>query len=124
MSAAGFEVRDLNRTVRRLRAFGPDLANELKDTNLELAEEVADTARDLVPRVSGTLAGSIRAAGQARTGVIRAGRASVPYANPIHWGWPRRNIRPQPFMVDALDDRRDDIEKRYLEALDTLLDRI
>ena len=33
-----------------------------------------------------------------RQAVVTAGRASVPYAGPINYGWPARNIAPSHFM--------------------------
>ena len=32
---------------------------------------------------------------------MSAGGASLPYAGPIHWGWPARRIEAQPFIADA-----------------------
>lgn len=66
-------------------------------------EIIADEARELAPRRTGKLAGSIRTVGgTTKTGRVFAGSASVPYAGPIHWGWPRRNIDPQPFISEAV----------------------
>ena len=33
--------------------------------------------------------------------MVTAGRASVPYAGPINYGWPARNIAPSGFMQKA-----------------------
>ena len=41
------------------------------------------------------------------------GGKEVPYAGPIHFGWPARRIKPQPFFYDAIDGRRDEIKDRY-----------
>lgn len=32
---------------------------------------------------------------------MSAGRASVPYAGPIHYGWPAHGIEANPFVTDA-----------------------
>ena len=53
------------------------------------------------PKAPGALKASIRPGATTRAGVIRAGGARVPYANPQHWGWPKRNIRPKYFISDA-----------------------
>lgn len=60
---------------------------------------VAAAAR--APRRSGKLAGSIRPGATQKAGVVRAGRASIPYAGVIHWGWPGHNIAAQPFLTEA-----------------------
>lgn len=64
---------------------------DFKETNTRLAAYVAALARGLAPRgPSGRLAGSIRGS-KAKTKVsVMAGRKSIPYAGPIHWGWPSR----------------------------------
>jgi hypothetical protein len=48
------------------------------------------------------------------------------YAGVIHFGWPRHNIEPQPFLYDALDKRFDEVTKLYelrIAALVQKLDR-
>ncbi|GAA0898703.1 hypothetical protein GCM10009551_107070 [Nocardiopsis tropica] len=55
-----------------------------------------------------------------RAGVVRAGRASVPYAGPIHWGWEARGIRAQPFLSDAARSS----EAAWLQVYDAHIDRI
>lgn len=110
--------------LRNLRKIDPELGKALKDLNADAAQEVAKTARTLVPRRTGTLAESIRSSGTNRFGVVRAGKASVPYGAPIHWGWAKRHIKPQPFLYEALDARADEVVERYAMQLDELLDRI
>lgn len=97
-----------------LKAMGADLA-DLKDIHRAAAEDVADEARGLVPVVSGTLLGTIRTSVRITGSSVMAGggRRRVPYAPPIHWGWHRRHITPQPFLYDAMDERRDDVAARY-----------
>lgn len=107
-----------------MKALDSDLIDSMKSTNAELAADVAATARTKVPRRTGRLAGSIRSSGQARSGVVRAGSAGVPYANPIHFGWSKHNIHPNPFMYDALDERRDEIEKRWVDELEKLVGKV
>lgn len=124
MAKPAIRVEGLNKLTRNLKKLEGDVSGSVKKLNGELAEEVAVVARRKVPRRSGTLAGSIRSSGQARTGVVRAGKASVPYAGPIHFGWAKRNIRPQPFLYDALDERRDDIVRRWADELEKLVRKV
>ena len=120
---AGVEVEggpELRRAFRKL----DDRASDLKPANREAAELVEREAETLVPRLTGRLARTIRSTATARVGsVLAGGRALVPYAGPIHFGWRARNIEPQPFMYDALDNRRDDVVDRYRAAVDTMVRR-
>ena len=96
---------------------------ELKDAHKQAAAVVVRDAVLLVPKRSGALAKTIRAAGLQSSAEVRAGRASVPYAGPIHFGWPNRPnkakkwrggpIRPNPFLYKAVDRRRNDVLKVY-----------
>lgn len=96
---------------------------DLKSAHAEAAEIVEDRGHQLVPRLSGLLDSSIRSSGQAAGGVVRAGRSSVPYAGPIHFGWPAHNIEPQPFLYDALDDRSQQVVDVYEERVGSLIDK-
>lgn len=117
MPAAAVEVENLGQTIRQIKAIDPKLVEELKGANREIAEDVTQVARGLVRIDSGRLQASIRPGATARTGLVRAGRGSVPYAAVQHFGWPARNISPDPFLYDALDERREEVERRYLDAL-------
>jgi len=96
-------------------------ADDLKAVHADIGELVADRAEDLVPRASGDLHDSIRSSRTARSATVSAGARLEPYAGPIHFGWRARNIEPQPFLYDALDDRRDEILQRYGEGVDDIV---
>lgn len=56
------------------------------------------------PKSGGRLKATVRPGATTKAGIIRAGTGAagrVPYANPIHWGWAARNIKPQPWMTLA-----------------------
>lgn len=107
---------------RALKQFEGGIA-DLKAAHADAAAVVEDRAEELVPRLTGLLEGSIRSSGQASSGIVRAGTASVPYAGPIHFGWPGHNIEPQPFLYDALDDRTTQVIESYERHVDGLIDR-
>lgn len=118
-------VEGLKELQKDLRAAGgDDLKDALKAVNKEAAEVVANAARPRVPVLSGRLLGSLRTSSTLRTGVIRVGKAKIPYAGPIHFGWPKRNIQPQPFLYDALDARHDEVLDAYDAAVEKLIRRI
>ncbi|MCB4209163.1 hypothetical protein [Arthrobacter sp. UM1] len=92
--AGGYQLR------KTLRAAGDDLSR-LKALHREVGEIVADGARQRTPRRRGRLVGSIRVSPR-QTGVsIRAGRKAIPYAGPVHWGWPARGIGQSLYLTDA-----------------------
>ena len=107
--------RKLRRAVREV---GDDMS-DLKELHKRLADDVADSAKRKVPVRSGRLQRSIRGSGTKTAARVRAGNnrksgpSSVPYAGPIHFGWGARGIRPQPFMYEALDDRRQAVIDAY-----------
>lgn len=114
---ARVEVTGLRAALRDMERMGVE-AEELRELMTSIAELVADAANP--PRKSGSLAGTIRPGRVKTRAVIRAGRASVPYAGPIHYGWAARNITPQPFLTDALASR----QAAILAELDAGLQRL
>lgn len=90
--------------ARRLRATlkkaGYDIS-EFKEVNRTAAATVAAFSKSTAPVKTGALRATIRPAGTARAGIVRAGFKKVPYAGPIHWGWPKRNIKAQPWLADT-----------------------
>ncbi|WP_395153723.1 HK97 gp10 family phage protein [Ilumatobacter sp.] len=110
-------ARQLKRALRQIEGGTSDL----KEIHAKAAKIVEDAAVPLVPRRTGRLAASVRSSGIASGGVVRAGFAKVPYAGPIHFGWPKRNISPQPFLYDALDQRRGEVIGVYEDNVKKLI---
>ena len=144
-SKPGVRVVGLRQFQKQLTALGDDAVDELKRAHLEAAKIVEGEAKRIVPRhgstsvisgtpywrtpphASGNMANTIRSAGQRRGGYVRAGRKAVPYAGPVHFGWPNRPneakewqggpIAPNPFLYSALDARRDQVEFAFSQGL-------
>lgn len=104
-------ARELRRALNR--AADADLKREMKAANRAAAEVVARQGRVEAPKKTGRLAGSIRATAGVASGSVRAGRAAIPYAGVIHFGWPARNIEPQPFLYEAADRRLGEVVSIY-----------
>ena len=119
------EVRVIGgRQLRRtLRQAGIDL-RELKAINAQAAGVVAQAGRGSAPSRSGRLAASIRPGATQKAGVVRAGRASLPYAGVIHWGWPKRNITAQPFLTDAAAATEGRWSDLYWRELQRVIDSV
>lgn len=118
------QVEGLDELRRSLRRGSKEFPKEFAAINKTAAGVVARKAVNRVPRRSGALAASIRPLGSQREGTVAAGKAKVPYAGPIHWGWRKRNIEPQPFLVDALHDSADEVLVIWHRATDRFLDRV
>ncbi|MFE3071777.1 hypothetical protein [Streptomyces sp. NPDC059247] len=89
--------RELRRRLRRIEG-GLD---DLRDAHRWVADYVGTMARAQAPRRTGALAATERDSGTRTMSTVRYGRASVPYAGPIHYGWPARHIAPTPWVITA-----------------------
>lgn len=95
------EVDGLRQLGRDLRRLGDDLG-DLKDANASVSQLVAADASRRAPHgKSGKLGGSVRGNRAAGRATVLAGGARVPYAGPVHYGWPAHHITGQPFVADA-----------------------
>jgi hypothetical protein len=122
----GVKVKNLREINKALDAIGVP-KDAIKDAGKESGELVANEARGLVPVRTGALRNSIRVGATARgkitvkAGNNRSSSSGVPYANPIHWGWFKRHIRPQPFFVRALGYTRTEIYENYFSQMEKLI---
>jgi hypothetical protein len=117
----GLKVQGLKQAIRALQDIGVPAA-EIKAAGTQSGELVANQARSIVPIRTGRLRDSIRVSKALTKISISAGNNTrVPYANPIHWGWFRQHIKPQPFFIKALGLTRDQVYQNYYKTLDTLI---
>lgn len=123
---AQIQVKGINPLVRALKRAGDeDMLVALKDANAEAAGKVHTAAAPLAPvGETAKLVSSLRGSATERAGYVRAGRASVPYAGVIHFGYPARNIEPNTFLYDALDARKSEVEQAYVMRMEALASRI
>jgi HK97 gp10 family phage protein len=118
---AGVKVKGYKQAIKALQAIGVP-ASEIKAAGSEAGELVANQARALAPVRSGALRNSIRVSKALNRVSVSAGNnRSIPYANPIHWGWFKRNIKPQPFFIKALGITREEVYQNYYRSLDRLI---
>lgn len=126
MQQTGIKVINLKQVTKALQAVGvPNDA--IKAAGKQSADAVINEAKSLVPVRSGKLRDSIRVAATARgkvtiqAGNNRTSKSGVPYANPIHWGWFKRNIKPQPFFVKAIGLTRGEVYENYMRQMENLI---
>ena len=115
------EIEGLRDVQKAMKNFSDDSRNDMKDTHRKAGQLVVDGAARLVPVRSGALLASLRSAPTQRQGKVRLGSAAVPYAGPIHFGWPARHIQPNPFIYEVLDGRRQEVYALYAERISELV---
>lgn len=123
MSEPALQVRGARELRAALRRAGQDMA-DLKDTHRQVAGIVVGRGRTTAPRRTGRLGANVRAGATQTAAIARAGGARVPYAQPIHWGWHRRGIKPQPWLSHAAQATEPEWFGIYAAAIDRILDRI
>jgi HK97 gp10 family phage protein len=130
MAESGIKVVGLNQAIRALRAIGVP-SKEIGQASFEAGELVASRARTLVPVRSGKLRSTIKTSKLSRSVQVKAGNdRSVPYANPIHWGWnydrvnlKEKNIRPRPFFTNALRTTRQEVYQVFFDKIENLVQK-
>ncbi len=105
-----------------MKAAGHDLS-DLNAVNKQTAGMVAQRASGTAPRRSGALAATMRPAGTRAAAMVRAGTAAVPYGPVIHFGWPDRNIEPQPWVYEAAVETEPEWTTFYETAIAAIVDR-
>lgn len=113
--------------AKELRASLKRAGADMKDftaAHRAVSTLVAGRAGPATPRVSGRLAGSIRPGGTQTQAIARAGGVAVPYANPIHWGWPARNIRASLFLTTTAADTEPEWTDIYMARLEEIIGKV
>ena len=124
MTEAGVRVEGARELRKSLRKAGIDMA-DLKAVNANVAAMVAAAASAAAPRGrTGRLAASVRGNKAVATARISAGTAGVPYAGPIHWGWPARNIEGQPFIAETAEALQDQWVTLYETGIAEVLAKV
>lgn len=116
-------VVGLRQFIKQLEVLGVDVA-DMKAAMNRIGNIVAQEARQLAPVRSGRLASSIRPSMAKNSATIRAGSVGVPYAGPIHFGWPHRHIAKNPFLYNASDAKRQEVITAIAEELDQLVAKL
>lgn len=98
-TAAGItgKVEGLNKTLTALQRLGVEAA-DIKDVMSGIAAEAARLATGYAPARSGRLRRTVRPNRAKAKAIVLIGRARVPYAGPINYGWRARNIAPANFI--------------------------
>ena len=96
-------------------------AEVIKAANKAAGELILQRALGEVPVRTGRLRSTFRSVNMLNKVAVRAGMNSVPYANPIHWGWFKRHIKPNPFFSRVLGYSKEEILDNYKRQMDNWL---
>lgn len=113
-------AKELRASLKKAGADMKDLSAAHKAASTIVAKRAVPT----VPRLSGALAASVRPSGTQTMARVMAGGARVPYGNPIHWGWPDRNIVPSLFLTTPAAESEPEWTEAYFDRLTEIVDRI
>lgn len=130
-------AKELRKAIRQLEdaAAKKGMQADLKGAYRTAARAVEVQAKMEAPRRSGRLAGSIKAKGTTTgASIVAGGLKSVPYAGPIHYGWPSRPnkskgwrggpIKANPFLTRAAAGSIDIVRDVLADELQRVLDRV
>lgn len=123
MAGPAVRVEGAANLKRTLRAAGLDL-QDFRKVNQDVENRLVPMMQARAPRRSGRLATSVRGSGTKTAAISRAGSARLPYARPIHWGWPARHIAANRFMWDVVEAYRELWEVMYENECERVLDRV
>lgn len=121
------QVRGVKELRRTLKKAGADLS-DFTTINRAAAAIVAAAARGrtpLGPDAGGHISGTVRVGATRTAGIVRVGNNTrFPYGGPIHWGWPARNIAPNPWVTEAAQDTETQWIPKYVDGLDRVVSQV
>jgi hypothetical protein len=117
-------MREFRRTIKRAGGDMQDFTNLNRDVGSIVAHR-AQPSTPVGPGIRGHISRTVRSSGTRTAAIVRAGNnTSFRYANPIHWGWHRRNIRPNPWISRAAQATEPQWRSVILTGIDRILHKI
>lgn len=113
MPESALQIRGLSKFRSTLKRAGADMA-DLKEANIQVGNTVATRAKSMGPQRTGRLVGSVV---PAKTVARARVRSSLIYAPVIHYGWPKRHIKAQPFVLEAAAETQGEWMADYERSL-------
>lgn len=83
-----------------------------------------DNMREAHRKIGAIALPAVRTTATRTNTVIRAGFKATPYANPIHWGWHRKGIKPSLFATRAAQNTEPSWRQAYFRECEKILDQI
>lgn len=104
MKKLGLDTQDLSGATTRIRSL------------------VVPPAISGAPVRTGRLRNTVKARKYPNKVEVQAGNnTTVPYANPIHWGWKARNIKPNNWIEKVRDDKFQAVIQIFIEETEQVI---
>jgi len=116
MAEANISISGVKEVTDTLKKLGRDIESNI-ELNKELSTTLSQKASAMAPKLTGALASSVVGNPSAEKAQILAGSAAVPYAGVQEYGWPERNIRPQPYLNPAVNNNMGYIIEKYNDSI-------
>jgi hypothetical protein len=113
-------VQGLDTLASTMHKAGEALQN-MDSAHSRAAAVIASAAAAAAPRRTGRLAGSVRAGRATGKGLVEV---TAPYAGPIEWGWPSRNIDGTHFAMNAARATEPQWVKFYEDEISKAVDGV
>jgi hypothetical protein len=114
------KIEGFTKLNKELKQVDKELPKALKKIAKDAAEIVAQESRGTAPVLSGALKAKIKTGATQKGAQVKI--TGLPYAAPIVFGWRAHNIKPNPFIYDALDKRRGEVEAAFNLQLAAFMD--
>lgn len=114
--AEEINIQGVKEVTDSLNKLARDLQSNI-ELNKELSTTLSQKASAMAPKLTGALASSVVGNPSAEKAQILAGSAAVPYAGVQEYGWPERNIRPQPYLNPAVNNNMGYIIEKYNDSI-------
>jgi HK97 gp10 family phage protein len=122
MSSGVVKIENLNKILSGLRKAGVN-AQDLKIATTKASSLVLPPARALTPVKTGELQRTVKASKAKNKVAISAGTpTSTPYGAVVHWGWKKKSIEPNPWLLKVRDQYEDEVADLYVTELQRLID--
>ena len=133
----GIDAGDLRLAIKAMRELGAD-DSVIKDAGYQAGLILLNRAQPLIPVKTGALKANAKARRITNGGGVQVSGSTVPYANPIHWGWlvvgskhkgSRKpgtyvGIRPNPFFSEALGYTKEEIFATYDRLMQDYINKL
>lgn len=123
---SGIKIEGGAKLRSTLRKAGLNM-KDLTAVNRAAANVVLPAAKSMAPvgdPKNGHIKTTVRIGATQRAGVVRAGNKTRPYGGVIHWGWPARNIKAQPWIAEAAKSTEGKWLDLYWERLNKTIDSV
>jgi len=111
-------LRELQKALRQIE----NIDGQLQEAHRKASMIAARATVDETPiGETGRLFRSVRGRATKTEGRVTIGSGAVKYAGPVHFGWPKRNIKPNKFAYRGIAKRQRDILDAYVKDTNRIL---